>query len=215
MDKDISGLAGIGLKWVLTLSTGGIITIILALIILFQYIGLADVADDHSSFWAFTKGLFLENILGFILLFGTPLFIALYVFVANKYAAQTVLFKILEHTGGAEKLENKVNQLVDKIFGDSSNQNSIVNKAMLKVQLIDANRKDPDTSWGRRKAVNYIFKKVRLDGIDFSDPTTSISTVVSQEVNTFISGLAQPSKMLFWILLISQLVIFFISQTIG
>ena len=90
--------------------------------------------------------------------------------------------------------------------------NSITNESILRIQLLEENRTNPDSSKIKRKVVDYILKKVKLDDIDFKNKDLRLSDIISNKVNNFISESSKPSLTLFWILLSLQIVLFIIAQ---
>lgn len=196
-------------SWFLVVAVGTIISFAFFLIILFEISGNA--GGGHGNVVAFLAGLFADNKTAFILFVGAPVFVILYFLIANKYATESAIYQIWK-----AKAENFVGEgvkkLTDRLLANVKTVDSISNESLLKVKLLDENRKNPETSRLKRNLISYIIKKIRLDDIDFSDKEVKLSDVVATKVNNFISENSEPSLKFFWILLIVQIVLFIISQ---
>ena len=57
--------------------------------------------------------------------------------------------------------------LVDKLTASNNVANSISNGTMLRLQLLEANKRDKESSTIKKKAIGYVFSKIKLDDIDF------------------------------------------------
>src|SRR6187551_2567615 len=80
------------LTWITIFLTGNILTMTCFLLILFQNATLA--GGGHGNVYAFIINLFLNNLGGFILFTGAPIFIFLYFMVANKIAIQSMIYHL-------------------------------------------------------------------------------------------------------------------------
>jgi len=214
MKEEIKVVAGISakssLKWLVIMIIGNLFTLILFLIILFQNADFAGGA--HGNAYAFLSGLFLNNIYGFILLAGAPVFAILYFLIANKAAIQQMIYLTWKNKVFASYIDSKVVFLVDKLTASNNWSSAVSNKALLKMQLLEANRNDKESSKIKKKVINYLFQKINLDDVDFSNKDLKRSEVVSVKLNQFISEAVEPSLLFFWLLLLIQIVLFVAAQ---
>lgn len=214
MKEEIKVVAGISakasLKWLVIIIIGNLFTLICFLIILFQNAAFA--GGGHGNVYAFLSGLFLNNICGFILLAGAPVFAILYFLIANKAAIQQMIYLTWKNKVFASYIDSKVVFLVDKITASNNWSSNVSNKALLKMQLLEANRNDKESSKIKKKVINYLFQKINLDDVDFSNKNLKISEVVSVKLNQFISETVEPSLLFFWLLLLIQVVLFIVAQ---
>ncbi|MBZ4033643.1 hypothetical protein K6T82_02625 [Flavobacterium sp. 17A] len=198
------------LKWLVIMIIGNIFTLICFLIILFQNGSFA--GGGHGNIYAFLSGLFLNNICGFILIAGAPIFAILYFLIANKAAIQQMIYLTWKNKGFADFVNSKVVVLVDKLASSKNWTGTISNAAMLKLQLLEANRNDKESSKIKKKVIGYLFRKINLDDIDFSNKELKLSEVISIKLNQFISEAVEPSLLFFWLLLLFQVVLFIAAQ---
>jgi hypothetical protein len=197
------------LKWITIVSLGNLFTLICFLIILFQNTSLA--GGGHGSAYALVVNLFLNNICGFLLFAGTPLFMVGYFMIANKVAIQTVIHQVWKNNA-SKYMEDKVIFLVDKLTASNNVANSISNGTMLRLQLLEANKRDKESSAIKKKAIGYVFSKIQLDDIDFSNKDLKLSEIISLKLNKFISEAVEPSFLFFWLLLSFQLILIIAAQ---
>jgi hypothetical protein len=80
------------LKWLFVLLSGSIISAILFLIILFT--NVSGAGGGHGNAYAFVINLAVQDLFGFLLFIGMPLFVFLYFAVANKIGIQTIIYEI-------------------------------------------------------------------------------------------------------------------------
>jgi hypothetical protein len=214
MKEEIKSVASISakssLKWLVVMISGNLFTMIIFLIILFQNGSLA--GGGHGNAYAFIMGLLLNNICGFILFVGAPIFAFLYFLIANKAAIQQIIYLTWKNKTFAGYVNSYVVLLVDKITASNNMASRISNGAMLRLQLLEANKNDKESSKIKKRVINYIFKKVRLDDVDFSNKDLKLSEVVSMKINQFISEAVEPSLLFFWLLLLLQVVLFIGAQ---
>ncbi|MGE8339601.1 MAG: hypothetical protein ACN6OI_01090 [Flavobacterium sp.] len=214
MKEEIKVVAGISvkssLKWLVIMIIGNLFTLILFLIILFQNADFA--GGGHGNAYAFLSGLFLNNIYGFILLAGAPVFAILYFLIANKAAIQQMIYRTWKNKVFASYIDSKVVFLVDKLTASNNWSSAVSNKALLKMQLLEANRNDKESSKIKKKVINYLYQKINLDDVDFSNKDLKRSEVVSVKLNQFISEAVEPSLLFFWLLLLIQIVLFVAAQ---
>lgn len=196
------------LKWGLVVATGTLISATFFLIVLFQNAEFAGSA--HGNVYAFIVGLLFQNTCGFILFFGSPIFIFLYFVIANKVAIQATIHGIWKNKA-EDFVTNRVKAIVDGITSRSDWANKISDSTMLRMRLLEANSNDPESSGIKKKVLKYGFKKIKLKDINLKDENVRLSDVVSNRMSAFISEASEPSYLFFWLLLIFQVVLFAIS----
>ncbi|MBW1655064.1 hypothetical protein [Flavobacterium quisquiliarum] len=214
MKEEIKMMASISakssLKWLIVMVGGNIFTLILFFIILFQNASFA--GGGHGNAYAFIVGLLLNNICGFILFVGAPVFAFLYFVIANKVAIQQMIYLTWKNKKFSDYIDSKVVFLVDKITDSNRLVGTISNESMLRLKLLEANKNDKESSRIKKKIINYLFQKIKLDDIDFSREDLKLSQIVSVKLNQFISETVEPSLLFFWLLLLLQVVLFVIAQ---
>lgn len=203
--KIYSGIAAKSVvKWLLLFGIGLLVSLVLFIVALVQN---WNPPGQHSYFY----NLLYSNWAAFLLIIGLPLFVFLYVIIANKYSTQTVIFLIWKNKAGDFAAE-KIKLLVDKIVDKNKNAAMVTNETVLKIQLLEANRTHPDSSKIKRKAVDYFIKKIRLDDIDYSNKQLRLGDIVATKVTNYVTEITEPSLRLFWIILVLHLVLFVLSQ---
>ncbi|AWK06771.1 hypothetical protein HYN56_22075 [Flavobacterium crocinum] len=214
MKEEIKIVAGISakssLKWLFIMISGNVFTISCFLIILFQNAEFA--GGGHGNAYAFLAGLFFNNICGFILFAGAPVFSFLYFVIANKAAIQQMIYLAWKNKTFAGYIDSKVILLTDKLAGSNHWVSSMSDESMLRLKLLEANKNDKETSRIKKRIINYLFQKIRLDDVDFSKEDLKLSEIVSMKINGFISESVEPSLMFFWLLLLIQIVLFVVAQ---
>jgi len=175
-----------------TLSIVGVIT---ALVIRGTSSGQVNVSED-VYLAAAPSGDLWSNLL-LIVSIGL---VVVYIMLANKHALQTSIHLIWEN-----KLSDFVEPLVDKGFKRISSKQpdwlkNGIDGVTVKARLLDEIRKDDNASKIQKKVLDYGFKKLSLDGIDFQDSDFSIQTTISEKIKAQISSIANPSLKMFWIL---------------
>ncbi|KAF2509963.1 hypothetical protein EYY60_10600 [Flavobacterium zhairuonense] len=193
------------LKWLIVLTTGLLSSIMFFMIILFQNIRLA--GGGHGNAIALMINLALNNPCAFILVVGSPIFILLYFLLANKIAIQSVLYLMWKNKA-QNFVEGKIIRIVDKVTDNSEIVNSISNESILRLKLLQENNKDQEDSKIKKKVINYLFAKVKLDDIDFKNKDLKLSDIISTRISRILSEAVKPSYLFFWILLGIQLVLF-------
>ncbi|WP_289661538.1 hypothetical protein [Flavobacterium panacagri] len=214
MTEEIKIVASISakstLKWFFIMISGLFFTLICFFVILFQNSNYA--GGGHGNVYALLSGLFLNNICGFVLFAGAPVFIFLYFLIANKAAIQQLIYLTWNNKVFAGYVDSKVVLLVDKITGSNNWASTISNESMLRLKLLEANRNDKESSKIKKKIINYLFQKIRLDDVDFKREDLKLSEVVSMKLNQFISESVEPSLLFFWLLLLFQIILFVVAQ---
>lgn len=208
MNEKIKIAAKIGgktfLKWIFILILGCIITSIFALIALYKNIDLA--GGGHGNAYVFLITLPFADFCGFLLLVGSPAFIALYFIIANKIAIQNTLYLVWKNKAG-DFVTSKIGSIINKLTEKKEWANTISNEAMLRAKILQANKDDHSSSKLQRKVINYGFKKIKLDDIDFQNEDLKLSDVLINKFNNFISEVSKPSLKLFWLLILLQIIL--------
>ena len=202
------------LKWVLIFIPGFLITLIFALITGFQSTDLVSPAGGHAGIavvYVYLVALAMSNPCAFAILIGAPVFLTLYFLIANKVAIQTIIFGIWKNKG-AHHLEPLVKNVVDRYAAKRDWTTKTMSQAKLRAGLLDANRKDPNTSGLTKRAINYAFKKIRLDETELDNESLTMGDVISVRVTHYISESTQPGFTAFWIVFVLQVVLFICSQ---
>lgn len=196
------------LKWLFVIVSGIIITMIFFFIIMFK--DISGAGGGHGNALAFILNLALQDFFGFLLFAGAPVFIILYFVVANKIAIQTIIYEIWTNKA-VQFVEPAVQKIAEKI---TSKQNWITfasDQAMLRAKLLDENRNDKSNSSLNKRVLGYVFKKIKLDDIDFKDENLTLADILTLKLKNFISETTKPSFNLFWILLGIQVLFLILS----
>lgn len=197
------------LKWITIVLVGNFFTLLCFFTILLENMRFARGGQGAVS--AFFSNLFSHNICGFLLFVGAPIFAIGYFMIANKIAIQSIIHQLW--TNKLDRyLEGYVISLVDKITASNKVANSISNEAILRLQILEANKRDQESSRIKKKAIAYLFEKIQMDDIDFSQKDLKLSEIISFKLNNFISETIQPSFFFFWLLFVLQLVLIIVSQ---
>jgi hypothetical protein len=198
------------LKWILVFALGNIVTLITFLIALYNNIELA--GRGHGTIMIFPFVLLATNFLAFLLIFGAPVFLAIYFMIANKISIQTAIYLLSKGKAG-NYISSKVGALTIKITEKEGWRKEFTEGAVLKAKILQLIKEDKGTSKLQCKVINFGFKKVKLDEIDFQDENLNLSDFLTNKFNDFVSETAKPSLKLFWIFIIIQIA-FLIGSTI-
>lgn len=193
----------IALTWAFTFGLGLMLTLLSFLI---AYYSNNDVPMEGYSngFTALFFGLLKSNIYAFLLVFGAPLFLIFYFITANKSSIQKAIYLLWKGDMG-DYISDKVGKFAEHLTEKVGWKKELSNKAILKAKLLHENRTDPNSSKLQRKVINFGFKKIRLDDINFEENDLSLSGILTTKFNTFISESVKPSSKLFWIVILVQL----------
>ncbi|WCC44077.1 hypothetical protein PJW08_09695 [Tenacibaculum finnmarkense] len=199
------------LKWIFIFSLGNIVTLITFLIALYGNIGLS--GGGHGSIIGLFTGLITTNIFAFLLIFGSPAFIAIYFVIANKISIQNAIYLLWE--GKARNyISSKVENVTKKLTEKEGWKKELTDKAILKAKILQLTKNDNDTSKLQRKIINFGFNKIKLDEIDFQDENLNLSDFLTNKFNDFIAETTKPSLKLLWILIITQISLLICSMII-
>lgn len=196
------------LKWLFVLLTGSIITVILFLIILFT--NASGAGGGHGNAFGFVIDLAVQDFFGFLLFVGMPFFIFIYFAIANKIAIQTIIYEIWTNKA-MQFVEPAVQKIAEKITSKQNWVTTISDQAMLRAKLLDANRNDKSNSSLNKRVLGYVFKKIKLDDINFRDENLTLADVLTSKLKNFISETTKPSFGLFWILVGVQILLLILS----
>ncbi len=193
------------LKWSIVFGAGIIFSVVFLVVAWIQNSGLGD------GFFSLIKALLLNNTAAFFLIFGSPVFMALYFVIANKVALQTAIHGIWKNKA-EDFVTNRVKAIVNGITSRSDWANKISDGAMLRMRLLEANSNDPESSGLKKRVLKFGFKQIKLNDINLKDENVRLSDVIANRMSAFISEASEPSYLFFWILLGLQLVLLVISQ---
>lgn len=196
------------LKWLIVIITGIVVTMIFFFVILFT--NASGAGGGHGNALAFITNLAIQDFFGLLLFAGAPVFIFLYFSVANKIAIQTVIYEIWTNKA-VQFVEPAIKKIAEKITSKQNWITTVSNSAMLRAKLLDENRNDKSNSTLNKRVLNYVFKRIKLDDIDFRNENLTLADIITLKIKNFISGIAEPSFKLFWVLLITQFVLLFLS----
>lgn len=196
------------LKWLFVIVSGIVLTLILFLIILFT--NSSGAGGGHGNAYAFILNLAVQDFFGFLLFIGTPVFIFLYFAIANKIGIQTIIYEIWTNKA-VQFVEPAIKKIAEKITSKQNWVTTVSNEAMLRAKLLDANRNDKSNSTLNKRVLGYVFKKIKLDDIDFRDENLTLADILTLKLKNFISETTQPSFKLFWVLLVVQIVLLILS----
>jgi hypothetical protein len=186
-------------KWISIGMAGGLISIIYGFSVLFL--------EEKQTILVFLSNLFSKSISGFILFIGTPLFMVLYLLIANKIAIQTFLYQIWKNKAQGF-LQEKVKGLVNKLTSANNWTSHISTAAVLKLKLLTANKNDKESNFILRKSIGYLLSMTKLDDIDFKDENIQLSEIVAQKLGEIVGEFSKPSLLFFWLLLLFQTALF-------
>ncbi|WP_370408923.1 hypothetical protein [Tenacibaculum dicentrarchi] len=201
----------IALKWIFIFSLGNIVTLITFLIALYGNIGLS--GGGHGSIIGLFTGLITTNIFAFLIIFGSPVFIAIYFVIANKISIQNAIYLLWEGKAG-NYISSKVENVTKKLTEKEGWKKELTDKAILKAKILQLTKNDNDTSKLQRKIINFGFNKIKLDEIDFQDENLNLSDFLTNKFNDFIAETTKPSLKLLWILIITQISLLICSMII-
>ena len=190
------------IKWFLIFAIGNILTLITFLIALYANIELA--GGGHGSIIGLFLGLLTTNLFAFLLIFGSPIFLALYFIIANKISIQNAIYLLWKGKAG-NYISTKVRDLTKKLTESKEWEKEIYNKNKLKEKISELTKNKSNTSKLQRKIINFGFEKIALDEIDFQDENLNLSDVLTNKFNDFISQTAKPSLKFMWILVMVQI----------
>jgi hypothetical protein len=134
-----------------------------------------------------------------LLFFGSLALLIFSVIFANKYALHTTLSLIWKEKAAdfvAPKLQNYIANITVK---QPNWLSGIGNASAVKVKLLGEMRFDSSLGTINKKVLQYGFKKINMDDVDFSQPNIDFPAIISYKINEQIAKIAQPSIKPFWI----------------
>ncbi len=198
-----------GVKWFFMVSIGIVLTIICLTISLFNNSDWA--GSGHGSFITLSIGLFTTNFFAFLLIFGSPIFITIYILLANKISIHNTLFLIWKSKAGIYIIQS-VKTLTSKITEGNNWRQQISDSGMAKMKLLQATKESQQSSKLQKKVIGYGLKKIKLDDIDFQQENLNLSDIISNKFESFLDEFTKPSFKLFWLLVVIHLLILALSN---
>lgn len=191
-------------KWALVFFLGCAVTVISFLISFLWNIDLLFV--EELTFSKYFRTLLSDNLPAFLIIFGAPIFVIVYIVMAKKISIQNSIFLIFQSPAG-DQIISVLATAVDKITKSKGWHSKLINKAIVKVEVLQTLKDDPETSGIQRSIIQYGFRKVNLEDIDFQDQNLNISKVLTAKFSRFFAEMIKPSLMYFWILIGVQMVL--------
>ncbi|WP_310555467.1 hypothetical protein [Flavobacterium sp.] len=210
MKENLSLLKKIALKagfsWFLVVGIGVFTSLVCLITSFFLYQNYEGV----SGFEVITNALRHEfwTLLLFVSSIAMLLFSVLY---ANKYAIHTTLSLVWK-----EKMQAFIAPKLETYIANISKKqpnwlSSVTNASALKMKLLGEMRFDSNINSINKKVLQYGFKKINMDDVDFSQPNLDYPAIIAYKINEKITEMAKPSLKLFWGLLILLFVIMIIA----
>ena len=195
-----------GIAWVTIIGIGTLVFIIGIIASYLLYQNLDGVSGFDRITNAFRKEFW--TVLLFISSFAMLIFSVIF---ANKYAIHTIISIVYK-----EKLQDFVTPKIEKYINNISNKQpdwlgNLTNASAVKIKLLGELRFDSDVSSVNKKVLNYGFKKINLDDVDFSQPHLDYPAIIAFKINEKISKIATPDMKMFWISAILFLVVLVIA----
>lgn len=171
-----------------------------------------------GGFPAAAHGGILGAILGFFFLFMVEFWSALlltvgilspvlFIILANKNAIASAIYNIWKFKL-ADFIEPKIEFYVDKILQKQPDfLKNITDWSVVKVKLLDTINNDSQTPKLQKRIIKFILKKIKMDDVDFKNPNTNLSSILSFKIRQFIEGFAEPDLKLVWILVAIDIVL--------
>ncbi|MPS72817.1 MAG: hypothetical protein E2590_06625 [Chryseobacterium sp.] len=160
----------------------------------------------------------LGAVMGFIFLFMVEFWSALlltvgilvpvlFIILANKNAIASAIYNVWKFKI-ADFVEPKIEFYVDKILQKQPDfLKNITNWSVVKVKLLDTINNDSQTPKLQKRIIKFILKKIKMDDVDFKNPNTNLSSILSFKIRQFIEGFAEPDLKLVWILVAIDIVL--------
>lgn len=174
--------------------------------------------NPGGGFPAAAHGGILGAILGFFFLFMVEFWSALlltvgilspvlFIILANKNAIASAIYNVWKFKL-ADFVEPKIEFYVDKILQKQPDfLKNITDWSVVKVKLLDTINNDSQTPKLQKRIIKFILKKIKMDDVDFKNPNTNLSSILSFKIRQFIEGFAEPDLKLVWILVAIDIVL--------
>jgi len=207
----ISGKAS--LAWIKVALIGAVVMIadIIIAVVLFS-------DNPGGGFPAAAHGGILGAVFGFFFLFMVEFWSALlltvgilapvlFIILANKNAIASAVYNVWKYKV-ADFVEPKIDFYIDKILQRQPDfLKNITDWSVVKVRLLDTINKDVQTPKLQKRIIKFILKKIKMDDVDFKNPNTSLSSILSFKIRQFIEGFAEPDLKLVWIIVAIDIVL--------
>jgi len=200
----ISGKAS--LAWIKVALVGAVImivNIVIAIILLGDNSGGGFPASAHAGI--------LGAIMGFVFLFTVEFWTALlltvgilapvlFIILANKNAIASAVYNVWKYKI-ADFIEPKIDFYINKMLQKQPGfLKNITEWSVVKVKLLDTINNDSQTPKLQKRIIKFVLKKIKMDDVDFKNPETNLSSILSLKIRQFIEGFAEPDLKLVWIL---------------
>ncbi len=199
-------------KWIFIFGLGIVtttITLCLALFIAFNSFDNGSMPHSGGGaggiiiLFSLLTQLFFNNFFAFILIIGSPIFIGLYVILAQKISMQHALYLLWQDRLG-DYILGKAQAVIARIVEKEGWRQNISDKVMLKARLLQVASEEEYNSKLQRKIISYCFETISLDDIDFSKEDLKLSDVITIKLQNFIEEMAEPSMLIVWLLIAVQ-----------
>jgi hypothetical protein len=199
MKENLSLLKKIALKagfsWIKIIVLGILISIIGVITSLILYSNHENPSGSNSLTTLFTK-----QYLTTILFVSSCVMLVFTVVFANKFALHTTISLVYK-----EKLQNFIEPKIDTYIANISKKqpgwlDKVTSASGVKLKLLGEMRFDKNISTLNKKVLQFGFKQINMDDVDFSQPDINYPAIISYKINQKIAELATPSMKLFWIL---------------
>lgn len=155
--------------------------------------------------------LYKTNLSAFLLFFGAPIFMILYVVIANKLSIQSAIHLLWKGKTG-DYLLSKVKTIIARLLEKEGWRKSFSDKAILKAKVLQEIKNDPDTSRLQRNVIGFVLARIQLDKVDFQQEDLKISDIIVTKFSDFVTEIIEPSLVMFWVLFSVQLFLLMISE---
>jgi len=174
--------------------------------------------NTGGGFPGAAHGGILGAILGFFFLFMIEFWSALlltvgilspvlFTILANKNAIASAVYNVWKYKV-ADFVEPKIDFYIDKILQKQPDfLKNITDWGVVKVRLLDTINNDSQTPKLQKRIIKFILKKIKMDDVDFKNPNTNLSSILSFKIRQFIEGFAEPDLKLVWIFVAIDIVL--------
>jgi hypothetical protein len=194
------------LRWGLVVFAGVFFSLLFLIVLLVQYYG-----TGSGKFLVYFCNLWQTNLAAWVLIFCFPVFIFLYVVLANKIVIQSLVYELWSKKA-VVYVEPALQRVVARITNNQQWMRDFSNKAMLRARILEAGKTDKTISSTSRKVLVFAFQRINLDDIDFSQEKLSLYDVLLTKLMQFISEMVEPGYVLVWLLLGLQTLLFVLAQ---
>ena len=160
--------------------------------------------------WIFMSTFAIKNTAGFILLVSAPWAITFYLALTNKTMILTVLNEIWRKKA-QDFIMPKIQTYSENIVQKTDQFDWIKDAAVLKVKLLEQTRNDPETNGLKKRVINYLFKKTKLNEVNYEIDKSEVPHQITTKISDYISEVSAPSWFWFRIIFFLQIILFIIS----